>query len=816
MDLLRDIRFAGRLLVKNRWFTLMAIVVLALGIGANNAVFTIVNGVLLRNLPVPQPEEIMFLGTRDTQGRNQGVSLRDFEDWRAATRTFAGMSFLFNGAFNVGNEGLTPDQVPGGYISPNLFRMLGVSPALGRDFTPAEETPGTPIVVLISHTLWRQRYGGDPNIVGKPIRIIDQNGTIIGVMPEGMHFPFNANIWLPTGSMPPAITGQPRQARGYFAVGRLNDGVTVEQARAELKTIGATLAAQYPDTNKDLWPHADPFVERILGPQISLLFWALMGAVGFVLLIACSNVANLLLAKAAGRSGEMSIRVAVGASRWQVVRQLLVESILLAMVAGVVGLLLSIVWIRWFSLEAQNVGIPYWMVFSMDWRTFTFFLVVCLATGLVFGLIPALHTSTTNVHEMLKEGGRTGSGGIRARRWAGGLIVVQIALTLVLLAGAGLMLRSFFTMYRMDIGIDPSRLVVTGMIIPATKYAGWEDRTRFLQRIDEHFATVSAIEAASTASAIPFSGGAVRQLEVDGRAATPGERLPEVTMLSVGSRYFDVIGARLLRGRAFTNEDGGPGRQIAIVNQRLVDQYFKGQDPIGRTIRLSQDVTGSTEKAEWLTVVGLVPNVRQRNNNQEAEPDAIAYITHRQNTGMARAANVIARTRGGTDPAQATKILREAMMGVDPDQALATPRTMDEALAQNRWLLRVFTTMFSIFAVMALVLAAVGLYAVTAYAVTQHTRDIGVRMVLGAQPGQVIWLFLRRSMVQLAIGLTIGVAAAFGLGRVLESFLVQTSARDPVTLVSIVVLLIVVAFAASVGPARRATRLDPLHALRHE
>ena len=815
MDLLRDIRFAGRLLVKNRWFTVMAIVVLALGIGANNAVFTIVNGILLRNLPVAEPEEIMFLGTRDTQGRTQGVSLRDFEDWRAATRTFAGMSFLFNGAFNVGNEGLTPDQVPGGYISPNLFRMLGVSPALGRDFTPAEETPGTPIVVLISHTLWRQRYGGDPNIVGKPIRIIDQNGTIIGVMPEGMHFPFNANIWLPTGSMPPAITGQPRQARGYFAVGRLNDGVTVEQARAELKTIGATLSKQYPETNKDLWPHADPFVERVLGPQISLLFWALMGAVGFVLLIACSNVANLLLAKAAGRSGEMSVRVAVGASRWQVVRQLLIESILLALVAGIVGLLLSILWIRWFSLEAQNVGIPYWMVFSMDWRTFTFFLVVCLATGLIFGLIPALHTSATNVHEMLKEGGRTGSGGIRARRWAGGLIVLQIALTLVLLAGAGLMLRSFFTMYRMDIGVDTSRLVVTGMIIPATKYAGWEDRTRFLQRIDEHFATVSTIEAASTASAIPFSGGAGRQLEVDGRAATPGERLPEVTMLSVGARYFDVIGVPI-RGRAFTNEDGGPGRQVVIVNQRLVDQHFKGQDPIGRVIRLSQDVTGSTEKPDWLTVVGLVPNVRQRINNQEREPDAIAYIPHRQNTGMARSANVLARTRGNSDPAQATKILREAMMGVDPDQALATPRTMDEALAQNRWLLRVFTTMFSAFAVMALVLAAVGLYAVTAYAVTQHTRDIGVRMVLGAQPAQVIWLFLKRSIVQLAIGLTIGLVAAFGLGRVLQSFLVQTSARDPVTLIAIVVLLTIVAFAASVGPARRATRLDPLNALRHD
>jgi len=503
MDLLRDVRFAARLLVKNRWFTVMAVVVLALGIGANNAVFTIVNAVLLRNLPVPEAEQIMFLGTRDTQGRNMGVSLRDFEDWRAATRMFSGMSFLFNGAFNVGNEGLTPDQVPGAYVSANLFRMLGVSPVMGRDFTPAEDTPGTPIIVLISHTLWRQRYGGDPNIVGKYIRIIDRSGTIIGVMPEGMHFPFNANIWLPAGAMPPALSGQPRQARGYFAVGRLSDGVSVEQARSELRTIGQTLASQYPETNKDLWPHADPFVERILGPEVTLLFWALMGAVAFVLLIACSNVANLLLAKAAGRSGEISVRVAVGASRWQIVRQLLVESILLALVAGALGLLLSIAGIRWFGAETQNVGIPYWMVFSMDWRTFAFFLLVCLATGIIFGLAPALHASTTNVHEMLKEGGRTGSGGIRARRWTAGLIVAQLALTLVLLAGAGLMLRSFLTMYSMDIGIETSRLVTSGMIIPATKYPGWEDRTRFLQSIDDHFASVADIEASVVQSATP-------------------------------------------------------------------------------------------------------------------------------------------------------------------------------------------------------------------------------------------------------------------------------------------------------------------------
>jgi predicted permease len=613
--------------------------------------------------------------------------------------------------------------------------------------------------------------------------------------------------------MPAALSQQPRQARGYFAVGRLTDGVTVEQSRSELRAIGKRLAEQYPATNRDLWPNADPFLQRTLGPQIRLLFWSLLGAVGFVVLIACSNVANLLLAKAARRSGEMSVRVAIGASRWQIVRQLLIESILLAFVAGALGLLLSIAGIRWFAAEAQTVGVPYWMVFTMDWRTFAFLLALCLATGVIFGLAPALHASKTNVHEMLKEGGRTGSGGVRAQRWTAGLIVVQIALTLVLLAGSGLMLRSFLTMYRMDIGIQTARLVTSGMIIPARKYPGWEDRTRFLQAIDDHFATIAGIEAASTTSAIPFGGGAVRQLEVDGRAAVAGDILPEVTMLSIGSRYFDAIAVPLVRGRAFTSEDGGTGRQVAIVNQRLAAVFFKGRDPIGQLIRLSEN-TARNEKAEWLTIVGLVPNVRQRNNNQEREPDAVAYIPHRQNTSMARAANVLARTR--TAPGQATRILYEAMKGVDPDQALTAPITMDEALAQNRWLLRVFTTMFMLFAVIALVVAAVGLYAVTAYAVTQHTREIGVRLALGAQPGPVIWLFLKRSLLQLAIGVTVGLGAAVALGRVLQSFLVQTSAHDPLTLVSIVLLLTVVAIAACIGPARRATRLDPLTALRHE
>jgi putative ABC transport system permease protein len=814
MSLLQDLRFAVRLLVKDRWFTAMAAVVLALGIGANNAVFTIVNAVLLRSLPFSNADQLMFVATRDNRGRDMGVSVKDFNDWQSSARTFSHMSFVFSGSFNVGEEGRIPEQYFGSYVSANFFKMLEVSPVLGRDFSSDEDRPGSAAVVLISGNVWKQRYGGDPSVVGRTIRLNSLTSTIIGVMPEGMRFPNEADVWMPVGTLPPAIMDAPRQARGYFAIARLADGVSVEQARTELTNIGAKLATEYPDTNKDVAPSAVPFAERVVGSQLRLLFWSLMGAVGFVLLVACSNVANLLLSRAAHRSNEVSVRVAMGARRWDVVRQLLIEAILLSLVAGIFGLILSVGGIRWFDSETQNVGKPYWMVFTMDWRTFTFFLGVCLLTGIIFGLAPALHVSKTNVFETLKEGGRSGSGGVRARQWSTGLVVAQLALTLVLLAGAGFMMRSFLTMYGMDIGIDTSRLVSMNMILSARKYPNLEDRAAFLRRVDEQFATIENIGAASTTTNPPFSGGPARQIEIDGRANQPGQRSPTVTTLSIGARYFDTIGIKPVQGRVLTDADQEPGAHNVVVNQRLVAMHFSGENPIGKQIRLTDDAPGATQ-APWLTVIGVVSNVRQRNNNQEREPDPIAYIPHVLNTTMARAATVIARSRNA-NTAQAAQSLREAMRLIDPDLALFNPRTVDEILAQQRWLLRLFSVMFGTFAVIALVLAAVGLYAVTSYSVTQYTRDIGVRMVLGAQPGQVLWLFLRRAFVQLGIGLTIGIAGAFGVGKLLQSFLVQTSARDPVTLVSIAALLIVVALMACLWPARHATRLDPLVALRHE
>jgi predicted permease len=813
MTFFQDLRYAVRLLLKDRWFTAIAAVVLALGIGANNAVFTIVNAVLLKGMPFPNPEQLVVMLTRDVRGRQLGVSLNDFDDWRSSTRTLSGMSIIFSGSFNVSDEGRIPEQYPGAYVSANYYKMIGITPLLGRDFGPEDDVPGGPPVVMLSNAVWQQRYGGDRGVLGTTIRLNGITATVIGVMPQGLGFPQSEQIWLPMSQFPPALRQQPRQARNYFVIGRLANGLTLEQARAELNAIGGALATKYPDTNKELAPYPDPLQGLIIGRQLRLLFWTLLGAVGFVLLIACSNVANLLLARAARRTGEMSVRVAIGASRWQVIRQLLTESVLLAFVAGALGLLLSVAGIRWFDSETQNVGRPFWMVFAMDWRTFGFLFGICIITGVLFGLAPAIHVSRTNVNETLKEGGRSGSTGIRARRWASGLIVAQLALTLVLLAGAGFMMRSFFEMYNREIGIDTSQVLTMQMILPVRKYPTTESRTTFMERAEERLSSAADIEAVSTATNLPGGGGGSRPLEFAGRTDVAENERPSVTSLSVGSRYFDAIGARVLQGRAFNQSDGLPGRETAIVNKRLVDMYFKGQNPIDAQVRFA--ATGPSQPVSaWLTVVGVAANVRQRIDNQSNEADPIVYIPHRQNPTLTNGMVLIARTRAGTSRAGQT--LREEMRAVDPDMALFNIRTLDEVMSQQRFLHRVFGTMFSLFAVIALILAAVGLYAVTAYAVTQHTREIGVRVVLGAAPSQVIALFLRRGAVQLGIGLVLGVAGAFGVGRLLQAFLVQTSPRDPLTLVSIIALLTIVAIVACIVPARRATRLDPLQALRHE
>jgi len=812
MNLFQDIRFAARLLVKDRWFTLVAVVALALGIGVNATVFTFVNAVLIRGLPIAEPDRVMVVGTRDARNRDRGMSYPDFEDYRRATRTFSGLAAYSGSVMNISDEGRTPERFQGPYISANAFRLIGQRTLLGRDFLTEEDRPGAAAVVILGNGIWKNRYGSDPSVIGRSIKVNDVVSIVIGVMPEGFKFPNNADLWLPLAHMP-RLAEQKRDNRNVEAFGRMADGVTRPQAQSEMSTIAEKLSHDFPDTNKDVKASVMTFTERQNGGPIRLIFLSLMGAVAFVLLIACANVANLLLARSATRAREMSVRISLGATRWRIVRQLLVESVLLSVVSGLFGLALAYVGVRLFDSATQDVGKPYWIQFTMDAQVFAFFAAVCLGTGIVFGLAPALHVSKTDLNEVLKEGGRSGTSGVRARRWTSVLIVAELALTMVLLAGAGLMMRSFLTLYRLDVGVETKHLLVMRLALPQQKYPTADSRRVFFDRLDQRLAGVAGIQSGTITTNMPLGGGNRRLLEIDGRPLATGEQAQTVTQLMIGPRYFETLGLRIVRGRGFDDLDGTSGHETAVINQRFATMHFGTEDPLGRRIKLTNDgpAAPGTPAPTWVTIVGISPTIRQA-NMQEPQPDAVAYLPLRaQAPGFA-----LLLIRAPGDPANLTSLMREEVRAIDPDLPLFDIKTMDQQLAQARWPFRVFGSMFAIFAMIALALSAVGLYAVTAYSVTQRTQEIGVRMALGAQAKQVWWLVVRRGLVQLVIGLVIGLAGALGVGQLLQTLLVQTGTRDPVTLVSIVVLLMTVSIAASFWPARRATRLDPVAALRNE
>ena len=812
MNLWQDVRFAVRLLVKDRWFTAVAALALALGIGVNATVFTFVNAVLIRGLPINDPDRVMVVGTRDGRNRDRGMSYPDFDDYRRATRAFSGMAAYSGQTMNVSDEGRAPERFQGPYISANAFKLIGQPLLLGRDFLPEDDRPGAAAVVILGNGVWKNRYGSDRSVIGRAVKINEVPAIVIGVMPEGFKFPDNADLWLPLAQMP-RLSDQKRDNRNLDTFGRMADGVTRPQAQAELNTIAAKLRADYPDTNKDVTASVMTFNERSNGGPIKLVFLSLMGAVAFVLLIACANVANLLLARSAARAREMSVRISLGATRWRIVRQRLVERVLLSIISGVFGLGLAFAGVRMFDAATQDVGKPYWIEFTMDAQVLAFFAAVCLGTGIVFGLAPALHVSKTDLNEVLKEGGRSGSSGVRTRRWTSVLIVAELALTMVLLAGAGLMMRSFLTLYRLDVGVETSHLLTMRLSLPSQKYATADQRRAFFDRLDQRLSGVAGVRGATITTNMPLGGGNSRLLEIDGRPLAAGEQAPTVTSLTIGPRYFETLGLQLMRGRGFDDVDGTAGHETAIINQQFATLHFASEDPIGRRIKLTNDgpVPPGTPAPGWATIVGISPTIRQR-NLQEPQPDPVAYLPLKaQSPGFAM---LLIRTPA--DPASLTSLIREEVRTVDPDLPLFGIRTMDQQLAQNRWAFRVFGTMFAIFAFIALALSAVGLYAVTAYSVSQRTQEIGVRMALGAQAAQVWWLVVRRGLVQLAIGLSLGLAGALGVGQLLQSLLVQTGTRDPVTLVSIVSLLMVVSIGASFWPARRATRLDPVAALRND
>jgi predicted permease len=801
----QDVRLAARLLIKDRWYAAVAVVALGLGIGVTCTIFTFVNAVLLRGLPYQDSHRLMYINaTNPGEGlRLTGVSYTDYEEWREQSRTFEDLAATRTGTMNLSDPDRPAERATGTWLSANAFGIVGQQPLLGRNFLPGEDMPGAQPVAIIGYALWQNRYGGDPAILGRTIRVNEIPARIVGVMPQGMKFPSVTEMWMP---LVPDGELKRRTTRTLGMFGRLRQGVTRKQAQAELAAFSDASAQQFPDSNKGYGVFVQPYNERFNGGSIKMVFLALMGAVALVLLIACANVANLLLARSAARAREMALRVSLGATRWRIIRQLLVESILLGCIAGLFGLVLSYFGVRLFADAVSNVPKPFWIQFTMDATVFGFLAGVCLLTGILFGLAPAVQVSRANMVELLKECGRGGGSAARTTKFSSVMVVAEVALTIVLLVAAGLMVRSYRNLQAFEIGFDTTNVLGGAIQLAEPKWNDPATRVRFEEQLVERIRTVPGVKMVSIASSFPFTGGAQVRIEVDGRPLADRSRAPQVYNAAIADNYFEMLQAPLVRGRMFSPADGRPGAEAVIVNERFAAQLFEGADPVGHRIRLIDN-----RENPWLTIVGVAPNIRQ-GDPQKFEADPVIYQPFRQD--VPRAVALLIRT--SIAPASVMTPIRAAVRDVNADQPLYNLRTYDDLLSEVSWLWRVFGTLFVIFAAIALLLSAIGLYAVTAYSVAQRTQEIGVRMALGAEKKQVSWMILRRGLVQLGIGTAIGLIGSYFAAGLLQTWLVQMSPHDPATFVSITGILLLITTVACLLPARRAMRVDPVVCLRAE
>ena len=806
---MNDLRFAFRMLAKDRRFAILAVTVLGLGIGVNNTQFIVLNAHCIRGLPIERVDRVVWFAARDARDRDVGWSYREVEELRSSGLAFEGLAAFAGAPMVVGDEGRAPDRASGLYISASGFRLLREKPALGRDFEPADDRVGAPAVVILGNGLWKSRYGGDPAIVGRTIRVDGAPSIVVGVMRGDFRFPLATELWRPLAQMP-GLTTERRTARALSVFGRLADGAALTDVRAALTALSARLSHDYPETNQGIRVTAIPINERYLG-RLTDQVWVVFMTVGVVvLLISCANVANLLLMRSVTRGREMAIRASLGASRRHLVRQMLIECAVLASCGGVAGLALSLAGVRLISSAIPENTLPYWLTYTMDGRAFAVLCTACLGTVFVFGLAPAIHVSKTDVTEAMKEGGRSGTPGLRARRWTTAFLTAEFALTMVLLVPLVMSIRSSRAAADAGLVFDPSNAITTSITLSSARYRLPDQRLDFYRQLDEKFAAIPGIAATAVTTALPQGGGAARQLAIDGRAPVPGETMPTVWSLTVSAPYFTAIGVQLLRGRGFNSVDGGPGFEAAIVNQRFASMYFPNDEAIGRRIQL-RDPAASGAPAPWLTIVGVSPTVRQRGF---LDPDPVVYLPLRAAPPVS--SSLIIRT-----PSRSAAIaprLRDAVRAIDPDLPLYRVMPMEQALAELQWNGRVSSMIATTISLVALCLAAVGLYAVTMHAVTQRIQEIGVRMALGARTSHVVGIVGRRVARQLAFGLAAGVACTFPWGRLFgdagRASAVQTA--DLLNLAAASLVLIVVAAIAAIAPAWRAAHLDPVIALRYE
>jgi putative ABC transport system permease protein len=799
------IRHAIRSLVFDRGVSAVVITCLALGIGVNATLFSVIDGVLIQPLPYAEPHRLFILNETFERGgiREAGVSYQDLRDFKARATSFTAIAASSGRSLAI-SDTVEPERLEGAAISWELFPTLGVPPALGRHFNEQDDRPGAEPVLILSDEVWRRRYQADPNIVGRSISINGRPHTVVAVMPPQFNFPEDQKAWIPLG---PIANADPRQNRTLFTFARLKPGVELSQARSEMASIAAQLAKEYPTTHDGWSTVVRPLRDEFIPPDVKLVLWTMMGAVTIVLLIACANVANLMLARASGRQREFSVRAALGAGRARLVKQLLTECVLLGLAAAPLGLAIAYLGV-WLLDNAVPPGmVPYYIHWEISSRGIAYTFVVSALTGIVFGLAPALQAGRLNLQEALRDGARgSGQSGRRARV-RNTLVVLEIAMALVLLVGASLFVRSFLNLQHANPGFDTSRLLTLRVFMTGEAYAKEDQRARRIDDIVQRVEALPQVEAAFASNFVPLDGGGGGgNIIIDGKPVAPGEE-PFIFFTGVTPHLQTTMNMPLLRGRDFTDAEGASQITVAVINDTMAKKFWPGADPVGARFRLT-----TRPADEWFTVIGVAPDIWRNNMDDDTPPLPAAFVPYPfaplPNTGLT------IRTTG--DPASVTASVREQIRAADPSLPLFNVNTMEAVRTMGFWQYRLFGYMFGIFGAAALFLAGVGVYGVLSFSVSQRTQEMGVRIALGAKRSDVLKLVVRQGLMLAAIGVALGLLGAFGITRVIQSLLYNVSTTDPSSFLGVSIFLTVIAVMASYLPARRATAVDPIVALRME
>ena len=806
MGFLQELRFAGRMLIKSPWVSAMAISALGLGIGVTATMFSIVYAALMRGLPFEDGDRIMAVSrTNPEQGVNrQPAPMSDFVDWAEQQSSFEELVGYYSGTMNVRWTD-RPERFDGAFVSTNTFRVVGVRPLLGRDFQPEDDAPGAPLKVMLSYHLWQDRFDADPGALGQVLKINGETAEVVGVMPEGFLFPDSQDLWVPLRL---DALATPRGEGQYLTVvGKLRRDLSLDQASAEFAGIAQRLAMAYPETNEGFGVRIDSFTDLSIGDEAQGLLLAMLGAVSLVLLIACANVANLLLARAAVRTKEVGIRTALGANRWRVVSQMVAEALALALVGGAVGAALAWFGVGLFARAIEGTDPPFFLVFKVDGPILMFVFGISVLAAIVAGGIPALKASGMDVSSILKDESR-GSSSFRIGRLSKVLVVGEIAMSMGLLVAAGLMTKSVTTLRDFDYGFDPDAVFTARLGLFPADFPDGVARRRFFEELRIRIQEVPGVQVASLGTVLPGLGSGYDRFAVEGEAYATDRDYPGARSGQIDPGYFETVGLDVTLGRDFEASDVDDAVPVAIVNASFAQKYLPGGSPLGRRIRV-----GTSQSTDaWRTVVGVVPDAWMQGLGNANEAPEGFYVPIQQSDP--RFMSILAR--GPADPMVLTTAVRQAVTEVNADTPIYFVETLRSRIAENTWVYNVFGVLFMVFGGVALFLASIGLYAVMAFSVSRRTPEVGIRMALGAQSNQVLGLILRQGMTQILVGMVLGLGLAVLVSRALARVLFQVSANDPAVFALVAVVLGLTGVAASAIPARRATRVDPLVALRSE